>query len=95
MEASHLHPGRAPELKVSWAEVTAPRQLGTCKVYLGICQGNASLFWGVSLPGKPGGVWKGPCAHTTHNSVHSPTQQHSFIQHVPGRVLPDLIPSCQ
>lgn len=27
-----------------WVEATGPRQLGTCKIYLGICLGNVSLF---------------------------------------------------
>lgn len=56
---------------MSWVEAIGPGKLGTCKTYLGICQGKASLFWGVSLTVKPGGAGKGPSAHANHNSVHS------------------------
>lgn len=42
MEASHLHLGRALIFRRSWVKILCPRQLGTSKIYLGICQGNAA-----------------------------------------------------
>lgn len=82
MEASPFYLGRAWVFRRIWVEAIGPRQPGTGKIYLGICQGNAFWFQGVSLSVKPGDAWKGPRAnpkshssllvqaHANYNSVH-------------------------